>query len=253
MGNKIIIVRDKDIQRISGLINSIDSKEFLVYHFFQNDLIECLNKYAIGKLIDIGCGNKPYASIINNKVDKYLGCDIVQSSDNCVDLICEATSIPLPSESFDTVLSTQTIEHVANYQDLVNEAYRLLKNDGYFIVSGPMYWPLHEEPYDFFRFTKHGFKFILNQAGFEVIETKSNGGKWALCGQVILHTLFPEIQKSKRFKWRILRTIFKSLGGIRGINNFFLKMDLGARNEISTMNYVIVAKKLSSENGSKRP
>jgi SAM-dependent methyltransferase len=238
--------REKNVDRISGISNSLSSPEFLVYHYFQNDLIDSINKYAGGKLLDIGCGNKPYASVVNQKVESYTGCDIVQSSNNCVDVICEATSIPLINDSFDTVLSTQTIEHVEDHQQLVNEAFRLLKDGGYFILSGPMYWPLHEEPYDFFRFTKHGFSYILNKAGFDVVEIKSNGGKWALCGQVIMQTLFPEIRRSKRMKWRILRMFFNLAGGVKGLNKFFLRMDNGSKNEVTTLNYVVVAKKNSS-------
>ncbi len=237
--------RALNVNRIAEVSNDLDNPEFLVYHFYQSDLAACINQYATGNLLDIGCGNKPYANLILPKVKAYKGCDIVQSSSNCVDLICEATNIPLPNQSFDTIFSTQTIEHVEDHQQLVNEAYRLLKQDGYFILSGPMYWPLHEEPYDFFRFTKHGFAYILKKAGFEVIEIKSNGGKWALCGQVILQTIFPEITRSKRLKWKVMRILFKAVGGVRGINKFFLKMDEGAKNESSTLNYVVVARKTS--------
>lgn len=239
--------REKHVHRITGISNSLESTEFLVYHYFQRDLIAAIQQYAKGKLLDIGCGNKPYASVVNQFVNSYVGCDIVQSSNNSVDVICEATNIPLPGDSFDTVLSTQTIEHVEDHQQLVNEAYRLIDDGGYFILSGPMYWPLHEEPYDFFRFTKHGFTYILNKAGFQVVEIKSNGGKWALCGQVIMQTLFPEIRKSKRIKWRLLRFVFNLAGGVKGINKFFLKMDDGAKNEVSTLNYVVVARKIISK------
>jgi adenine/guanine phosphoribosyltransferase-like PRPP-binding protein len=115
-------------------------------------------------------------------------------------VIAPANQIPLDANQFDTAFSTQTIEHVGDCQGLVNEAFRLLKPGGYFIVSGPMYWPLHEEPYDFYRFTKHGFKHLFDQAGFQTVEIIPNGGKWALLGQVIFHTL-PS--------WLLLPKIFK--------------------------------------------
>ena len=231
------------MERLVSVDIPIDSPNFLVYHFYHKDLFASLEKYANGELLDIGCGNKPYRSIVETKVTKYTGCDIVQSSDNCVDIICEANHIPLATESFDTVLSTQTIEHVEDHQGLVNEAFRLLKPGGYFILAGPMYWPLHEEPYDFFRFTKYGFKYLLEKAGFTVLETLSNGGKWALCGQVLLHTLYPEVRKGKTFKYKFLRIGIRMIGGIKSINKFFLKMDKAHRNEVSTINYVVVAKK----------
>ena len=231
------------MERLVSVDIPIDSPNFLVYHFYHKDLFASIEKYASGELLDIGCGNKPYRSIVQTKVTKYTGCDIVQSSDNCVDIICEANHIPLAAESFDTVLSTQAIEHVEDHQGLVNEAFRLLKPGGVFILSGPMYWPLHEEPHDFFRFTKYGFKYILEKAGFTVLETQSNGGKWALCGQVVIHALYPHIKTGKSFRWKTARLLLRCIGGIQSINRFFAKMDKSYTSEISTMNYVIVAQK----------
>jgi|WetSurMetagenome_2_1015567.scaffolds.fasta_scaffold119153_2 SAM-dependent methyltransferase len=236
-------MREENINRLSSYEISINHPQYLGYKFYHNDLFECIKKFANGKLLDIGCGNKPYAKLINDLVEEYIGCDVVQSSEKTVDIICEATDIQLQSESFNTIISTQTIEHVAEHQQLVNEAYRLLKYDGFFIVSGPMYWPLHEEPYDFFRFTKHGFKYILNKAGFTIYEERSNGGKWALCGQSLIHALYPDLNTQSSLNWKVLRHALNILGGIKFINRFFSKMDEKYLDTSSTMNYVIVARK----------
>ncbi len=202
---------------------------YLEHHFFHESLRYAIQKYAKGNLIDIGCGNKPYESLLIEKIDTYIGCDIVQSSENKVDVIAPANQIPLDANQFDTAFSTQTIEHVGDCQGLVNEAFRLLKPGGYFIVSGPMYWPLHEEPYDFYRFTKHGFKHLFDQAGFQTVEIIPNGGKWALLGQVIFHTL-PS--------WILLPKIFKII-----INKFFAWIDKKYFDPVNTMNYVAIAQK----------
>ena len=167
-------MRLENVSRLSSF-NGINKYNFnyLVYKNLIRDLNKAVYKYAKGKVIDIGCGNKPYENIFKGKIDEYIGCDVMQSDLKKVDIICEANNIPLKSLSFDTAFSTQTIEHVADHQGLANEAFRLLKPGGYFIVSGPLYWPLHEEPYDFFRFTKHGFTYVFEKAGFEVTEINS--------------------------------------------------------------------------------
>jgi len=183
--------------------------------------------FAKGDLLDIGCGNKPYRSIFN--VKRYLGCDIVQSSQSEADFLCDSLKIAAVDESFDTVISTQVIEHVTEPQILCSEAFRLLRKGGIFIVSGPMYWHLHEEPYDFRRFTKHGFQYLLEKAGFEVIEILPNGGKWALLGQVIIHTI-----EGTRFRRGILIAI---------INRLFEWLDLKWFDDVSTSNYVAIARK----------
>lgn len=181
-------------------------------------------------MLDIGCGNKPYEKLFNKYSTEYVGCDIIQSSLEKVDIVCDALDIPVENDSFQTVFSTQVIEHVGDHNKLIQEANRVLEKGGHFIVSGPMYWHLHEDPHDYFRFTKHGFKFILERGGFEVVETLANGGKWATLGQMIIHT-FP----SFIIKYARVRQL---------INVIFDKLDNKYYNDYNTMNYVIVAKKV---------
>jgi SAM-dependent methyltransferase len=235
-------MREINQNRLSLTEIPVENSYYLHYKYYHQDLFACLKKYASGKVVDIGCGNKPYLSVVESQIESYIGCDIVQSSKECVDVICPANNISLNSAEYDTIISTQTIEHVEDHQGLVNEAFRLLKPGGFFIVSGPMYWPLHEEPYDFFRITKYGFSHLLHKAGFEIVESKANGGKWALCGQVIIHTLYPSIYGTS-FKWRILRLCLKLIGGVKGINKIFSKLEEKERDESNTMNYVFVAQK----------
>lgn len=230
--------------RLSNIDIDLNHTLYLHYKSYHHDLFNAFNQYARGKLLDIGCGNKPYADILLPHITEYLGCDIMQSNDQCVDFLCPANDIPVEDNSFDTVISTQTIEHVEDHQGLVNEAYRALKKDGYFIVSGPMYWPLHEEPYDFFRFTKHGFRYLLEKAGFQVVVINSNGGKWSVAGQALIHALYPTIYSIRGFKGKVIRTIAKTFGGIRTINRFFSYVDNKVPDHTNTMNYVVVAQKL---------
>jgi SAM-dependent methyltransferase len=224
-----------------GKIN-ISNTNYLVYLSFHRDLYNAIKTYATGKLLDIGCGNKPYESWTEGRISEYIGCDIVQSSSNKVDVLCQANNISLESNSFNTILSTQVIEHVEDHQGMVNEAYRLLKSNGYFILSGPLYWNLHEEPYDFFRFTKHGFRYILEKAGFEVCEIVSNGGAWATLGQVINHT-FEFTNPNAHKLVRGIKYSFRKLRLHILVNRIFRYLDSKDFNTINTMNYVVVARK----------
>jgi SAM-dependent methyltransferase len=191
--------------------------------------LEAVAEYATGRLLDIGCGNKPYEHFFPG-VSTYTGTDIIQSSLNRVDILCEATSIPVARDQYDTVLSTQTLEHVADHEGLCKEAFRILKPGGHFIFSCPMYWPLHEEPYDFFRFTRHGLEYLMKKLSFGMVEIHPNGGKWALCGQALIHA----IQGS--FTDRPLLR--------RMINLCFAFLDDRYPDHHNTMNYVVVARKM---------
>ena len=131
-------MRDKNVSRFANYKNvSKSDLYYLVYVPLIRDLELAIEKYARGKVLDIGCGNKPYEKKFGEQITGYIGCDIIQSDLQKVDVLCAANNIPLENASFDTVFSTQTIEHVEDHQGLVNEAYRLIKPGGFFIVSGP--------------------------------------------------------------------------------------------------------------------
>ena len=223
-------MRQENLQRFSNYSKvSLSDPYYLTLKPLIRDLSYAANKYAKGTVFDIGCGNKPYEEMFKGKTDKYFGCDVIQSNLNKVDIICEATNIPVESNSVETVFSTQVIEHVADHQQLVREAFRILKKDGVFIVSGPMYWHLHEEPFDFFRFTKHGFRHIMEVNGFEVVEILANGGKWAVLGQAIIHTI---------------PRILVKITPMRMLHNWvFNKLDAMFYNDYNTANYVVIARK----------
>ncbi|MGC2700891.1 MAG: class I SAM-dependent methyltransferase, partial [Candidatus Acidiferrales bacterium] len=166
------------------------------------------------------------------RIDEHIGCDVVQSSDSRADVMCLATDLPFMDGSYDTVLVTQVIEHVADHRSLLREAFRVLKSGGIMILSGPMYWPLHEEPYDFFRFTEHGLRFLLETTGFSDIEIVADGGHWALCGQVLVHTI--SATRLQRYKFLIA-----------AINRMFAYLDDRRPTRDNPMNYVAIARKSS--------
>jgi SAM-dependent methyltransferase len=234
-------MRTQNLQRLADTKITRANKYYLHYYPFHRDLVAAIRKYAKGKVLDIGCGNKPYEKEFDANVSAYIGCDIIQSDLNKVDILCAANEIPLENLSVDTVFSTQTIEHVEDHQGLVNEAFRVLKPGGFFIVSGPMYWHLHEQPYDFFRFTEYGFKYVLEKAGFEITEIKANGGMWATTGQNIIHSFMNS--KSKQFFIRASRFLFFRLRFYRLTSTFFSWLDKVDYNPINTMNYVVVGNK----------
>ena len=185
--------------------------------------------HARGRLLDVGCGNEPYRKLFAGRVREHVGCDLVQSSDGRANVLCPATELPFHGGSFDTVLITQVIEHVADHQAMLSEAFRVLRPGGALILSGPMYWPLHEEPFDFFRFTRHGLQFLLERAGFGGVEIVGNGGKWALCGQALVHA----IQGTGLGRPVIVRTI----------NQVFAGLDDRYPDGTNPINYVAVARK----------
>jgi SAM-dependent methyltransferase len=234
-------MRRENLARLSTTEISKSDSFYLHYLSLHHDIKNIIGQYASGRVLDIGCGNKPYEKEFVGKVEEYIGCDIVQSSLQKVDIICDAKSIPLVSEQFDTVFCIQTIEHIDKHQDVLNEASRLLKKGGNMIVSAPFYWPLHEVPDDYFRFTRYGLAYLLQQSGFTIVEIIENGGSWAVTGQSFIHSLIDD--SSKHFFLRVMRFIFFRLKWIRIHNSIFSWLDKVDFNRNMPMNYLVVAKK----------
>lgn len=217
------------------------NESYLVYRFLVKALSGAIENYAKGKLLDIGCGNKPYEKLFAGKVSSYIGCDFVQNRFKTVDIICDVTQIPLENDEFDTCFSTQVIEHVKDPSGMLKEIFRLLKPGGHFILSGPLYWPVHGEPYDYYRYTKFGFNHLLTSAGFTITEVTENGGAWATAGQALMHGF--EFSRSRSLRIRMLRFIFYRLRFISLFNSFFEWADKKDTNTTNTINYVVVAVK----------
>lgn len=69
--------------------------------------------------------------------------------------------IDLISESIGTVLILDTLEHVEFPRKAIEEAHRILKPDGILVISSVMNFPIHDYPYDYWRFTPEAFKSLL--------------------------------------------------------------------------------------------
>jgi SAM-dependent methyltransferase len=133
-------------------------------------IIEKIEFLPFSKWVDVGCGLRPYESYF--PVGAYAGVDIETSgrpSDlKAPDYYYDGKVLPFPDNSFDGAISTQVLEHVPDVRSVLAEMYRVVKPGGGLIISLPFLWQEHEEPYDFYRFTRYGITELLKQTGFEV-------------------------------------------------------------------------------------
>ena len=90
---------------------------------------------------------------------KYVGADMREGEG--VDVILNLHEIDLPSESAGMVLVLDTLEHVEFTRKAMDEAYRILKPNGVLVISSVMNFPIHDHPYDYWRFTPEAFKSLL--------------------------------------------------------------------------------------------
>lgn len=141
-----------------------------------------------GTLLDFGCGARPYESLFS--VERYIGLDIETSGHPAEgkrpDIYYDGRHIPLEDESIDHVFSAEVFEHVFNAPELFREIHRVLKPGGTLILTCPFVWPLHEEPYDFARYTPHALRSLLTEAGFEKVAARPCGHAVEAIGQLTL-------------------------------------------------------------------
>jgi SAM-dependent methyltransferase len=147
---------------------------------------------AHGRLLDVGCGTKPYAEIFRPFVTEYIGVEHEASfsmtnadRSSSPDVLYDGHTLPFADESFDTLLNIQVLEHTPEPQALLTEMSRVLKRDGLLILSVPFCFRLHEEPHDYFRYTPHGIRTMCDAAGLEVTEMHAQGS----LGSVVGHKL----------------------------------------------------------------
>ncbi|MCC8408475.1 class I SAM-dependent methyltransferase [Mucilaginibacter sp. UR6-1] len=118
-------------------------------------------------LVDFGCGDMPYRSVIEPKVGKYLGVDLEMNpkAEHHIDFDSKTT---LPDNYADIVLSNQVLEHVDSPAGYLQEALRILKPGGTLILTTHGYWFYHPTPNDYWRWTSAGLRKTVEKEGFVI-------------------------------------------------------------------------------------
>lgn len=235
-------MRKENVPRLSTIAVKSKRPDYIHLYFLLRDIKAAIDQYGRGALLDLGCGNKPYEEWYNPRTTTQIGCDVIQSDKNRVDTICLATDLKFPDAHFDTILCTQVLEHVYDHHAVLKEAFRVLKPGGRLILTVPFCWELHEEPYDFFRISKHGLHELFTEAGFEIDYIKGNGGKWAATFQMFLNVVYSTF-RYKTLRSKILKIIFLELRLTWLINKIAISIDKGYTDEWWTLNYISVGKK----------
>ena len=139
-----------------------------------NNKIRNYSKFINGNILDVGCGSKPYKRFFNHT--EYTGIDTNQSGHNHkneeIDVFFVEEKIPFKNENFDSIVCFEVIEHVFTPLGFLTEINRVLRNEGYFLVTMPFTWDEHEQPFDYARYSSFGIKHLLESNGFIVIENK---------------------------------------------------------------------------------
>jgi SAM-dependent methyltransferase len=194
-----------------------------------------------GKMLDFGCGTKPYRMLF--KVIDYIGIDIRNSGHNndisAIDKFYDGKVIPFENEYFDSVFSSEVLTHIFNIEEVIPELNRVLKKNGNLLITVPFVWKENEKPNDSVRYTSFGIKYLLEKNGFEIVKQEKTGHYLLVVIQLlndyIYSSIIPGIKILKILFTIILIFPLNLLGLI-------LSFILPANKDIF-MNNVIVARK----------
>jgi len=158
-----------------------------IYEFLSEQLLLIAPNSIV---LNVGSGGGIEEHIFHLNIDKrftLISSDIdpLRHPDVVDDIVCSS----FQDDFFDTIIIMEVLEHVADPVRAGKEIHRILKSGGRVILSVPFIFPLHDRPYDFYRFTKYGLAHIFRE--FDHLEIRERNS-WTETILVLLVRLIGE-------------------------------------------------------------
>jgi SAM-dependent methyltransferase len=163
---------------------------------FEVEIQEAVEGFAASlpagvRVLDAGAGEGQYASLFGRQ--RYTGVDLAVGDAawnySRLDAIADLTALPFRTAAFQAALNIVTIEHLREPGCALAEIARTLAAGGRLLVAAPHEWEVHQAPHDYFRYTRYGLAYLLEKAGFEIVEMRPVGGYFRLLARRLLNGL----------------------------------------------------------------
>lgn len=149
----------------------------------------CLAPQA--RVLDAGAGEGSYRRHFG--AQRYTGLDLAIGDTawdySNLDVLGDLSALPFPDAAFDATLNIVTLEHVREPARVLAELSRILAPEGRILIVAPHEWEEHQPPHDYFRFTRYGLRYLLEQAGFRDVEVQPVGGFFRLLSRRLWNAL----------------------------------------------------------------
>lgn len=195
------------MRKISRLHRNRKPHNWLVYNINDKFLLKHSHLFR-GCVYDLGCGEKPYEKFILETATQYVGVDWSNTPHLLkADIIADLNKqLPIESGVADAIISISVLEHLCEPQVMLSEAFRLLKPGGSIVLQVPWQWWIHESPYDFYRYTPYGLKYLFEKVGFDNVTVMPSAGFFTT---MVLKTNYFSLNLLKI--WKPLRALIKGI------------------------------------------
>lgn len=140
------------------------------------------------RVLDVGCGTKPYEPLFAPYASAYVGVDAVENPR--AELRGTVEAIPVDDRSYDVVLCNQVLEHCDDPGRAVAELYRVTAPGGRVLASTHGVMPYHPSPADYWRWTHAGLaKLFADAAAWDSVRVTPASGTTACVGMIVAMNL----------------------------------------------------------------
>jgi SAM-dependent methyltransferase len=136
------------------------------------------------RVLDVGCGVKPYYPFFAPVASEYVGVDVVENP--AAELLGPVEALPVDDASFDIVLCTQVLEHCDDPGRAVRELRRVVRPGGRVLVSTHGVHVYHPSPADYWRWTHTGLRRLFEEnAEWSSVEVEPGAGSASALGMLL--------------------------------------------------------------------
>jgi SAM-dependent methyltransferase len=143
------------------------------------------------RLLDAGAGEGNYKHYF--AAQRYCGLDLGvgdrQWNYSRLDVVGDLSVLPFRDSTFDASINIVTLEHVKDPALVIREIARTLAPGGRFLLIVPFEWEEHQQPHDYFRFTRYSLAYLLAQAGLKEASIRPVGGFFRMLSRRMLYAL----------------------------------------------------------------
>jgi SAM-dependent methyltransferase len=167
----------------------------LLHHLkhFEAEIDDALKSFAGtlpggARVLDAGAGEGQYKNIFARQ--RYVGVDLgvgdAAWNYTALDVRGDLAALPFDGAAFDAAINIVTLEHVREPARVLCEIGRVLKPGGRLLLVAPFEWEEHQEPHDYYRFTRYGLRHLLTEAGYVELDIRPVGGIFRLLSRRLL-------------------------------------------------------------------